>query len=112
MGAAACSAPHRTLAIVPTLPACVAATAVNTVRVTAQGDFAALPGLTASASAMQNASLSLPRETRVVDVQGFGPFGLAAFGRTAPLSLDGVSDGGDIASPELRRCGGRRKSQA
>jgi hypothetical protein len=74
------------------LPACVSPTAVNTVRVTALGDFPALPGLTASASAMQNAILPLPRQTRVVDVQGFGPVGLAAFGHTAPLQLDKVGD--------------------
>ncbi len=92
-GLAGCSSPHRTLAIVPTLPRCVAAGAVNSLRVTALGDFPPAAPLTASASALADAALDLPRATRVVAVDGFGAAGLAAFGRTAPLSLDDVVGG-------------------
>ena len=88
-----CSAPHRTLTLVPSLPACVPAGAVNTVRVTAQGDFPPEATLTAAASASAPATLSLPRATRDVVVEGFGPTGLAAFGRTPTLALDGVPAG-------------------
>ncbi|HXU69150.1 MAG TPA: kelch repeat-containing protein [Polyangia bacterium] len=94
---AGCSAPHRTLTLVPALPAtmpsCVAMGAVNTVRVTAQGDFPPEATLTASASAAGPATLSLPAATRDVVVEGFGPSGLAAFGRTPTLALDGLPAG-------------------
>lgn len=88
-----CSSPRRSLAVVPTLPRCVAADAVNSLRLSALGDFAPAAPLTASASALGDATLDLPRATRVVAVDGFGPGGLAAFGRTAPLSLDDVGGG-------------------
>jgi hypothetical protein len=88
-----CSSPHHTLAVVPTLPRCVAVDAVNSLRITALGDFAPAAPLTASASALANASLDLPRATRVVAIDGFGPMGLGGFGRTAPLSLDDVAGG-------------------
>src|ERR1700753_3375514 len=103
-GVAGCSSPHRTLAIVPTLPRCVAAAAVNSLRVTALGDFPPAAALTVSASALADATLDLPRATRVVAVDGFGAAGggavrapgaagLAAFGRTAPFaSLDDVAN--------------------
>lgn len=87
--AVGCSGPHRTLTIAPTLPPCVRA-AVNSVRVEAQGDFPPEASLTAAASPSAPAQLDLPRATRVVSVEGFGPTGLAAFGRTAPLNLDDV----------------------
>ena len=90
--AAGCSAPHRTLTLVPTLPDCPRG-AINTVRVTAQGDFPPEATLTAAASASAPATLQLPRATRDVVVEGFGPTGLAAFGRTATLSLDGFPAG-------------------
>jgi hypothetical protein len=88
-----CSAPHRRLTIVPTLAPCLGGAAVNTVRVSALGDFPPQAALTAAASAAGPAALELPRATRVVAVEGFGPMGLAAFGRTAPLALDDF--GGD-----------------
>ncbi|HEX4462302.1 MAG TPA: hypothetical protein VIA18_30205, partial [Polyangia bacterium] len=92
-GLAGCSSPHRTLAVVPTLPRCVAADAVNSLRITALGDFPPAAPLVASASALADATLDLPRATRVVAVDGFGAAGLAAFGRTAPFaSLDDVAD--------------------
>ncbi|MGZ3408572.1 MAG: hypothetical protein ACXVAN_19110, partial [Polyangia bacterium] len=87
-----CSAPHRTLTLVPTPLACTAAT-VNTVRVTAQGDFPPEATLTAAASPSTAATLALPRTTRDVVVEGFGPTGLAAFGRTPTLALDGTPGG-------------------
>lgn len=91
LGAAAgCTSPHRSLTLVPTLAPCPGAATVNTVRVTAQGDFPPEATLTAAASPTAMAELALPRATRVVAVEGFGPTGLAAFGRTAPLSLDGA----------------------
>ncbi|MCA1665551.1 MAG: hypothetical protein LC659_15010, partial [Myxococcales bacterium] len=88
-----CSAPHRTLTLTPTLTGCKPATPVNTVRVTAQGDFPPEATLTAAASASAPATLALPRATRAVVVEGFGPTGLAAFGRTATLALDDVAAG-------------------
>jgi hypothetical protein len=88
-----CSAPHRTLTLVPTLPPCAAVSTVNTVRVTAQGDFPPEATLTAAASPSTAATLTLPRTTRDVVVEGFGPTGLAAFGRTATLSLDDAPGG-------------------
>jgi len=87
-----CSAPHRTLTLAPTLPACVPS-GVNTVRVTAQGDFPPEATLTAAASPSAPATVALPRATRAVVVEGFGPTGLAAFGRTATLSLDALPSG-------------------
>jgi len=90
--AAGCSAPHRTLTLVPSLPDCPHG-AVNTVRVTAQGDFPPEATLTAAASPATPATLNLPRATRDVVIEGFGPMGLAAFGRTATLVLDGVAAG-------------------
>jgi hypothetical protein len=92
----ACSPPHRSFGIVPALPSCLDGAIVNSVRLTALGDFPPAPVLTASVSAMTSATLALPRETRVVAIDGFGPRGLAAFGRTAPLSLSDLS-GGKIA---------------
>ncbi|HEY2744978.1 MAG TPA: kelch repeat-containing protein, partial [Polyangia bacterium] len=94
---AGCSAPHRTLTLVPSLPAtmppCVPAGAVNTLRVTAQGDFPPETTLTAAASPAMAATLALPAATRAIDVEGFGPTGLAAFGRTATLTLDELPAG-------------------
>ncbi len=94
---AGCSAPHRALTLVPSLPAttppCVPAGAVNTVRVTAQGDFPPETMLTAAASPAMAATLALPAATRAIDVEGFGPTGLAAFGRTPTLSLDSLPSG-------------------
>lgn len=63
---------------------------VNTVRVTAEGDFPPEATLTAAASPSASALLELPRATRAVVVEGFGPTGLAAFGHTATLALDEV----------------------
>ena len=77
----------------PTLTDCKPATPVNTVRVTAQGDFPPEATLTAAASAAAPAALALPRATRAVVVEGFGPTGLAAFGRTPTLALDDVAGG-------------------
>ena len=88
-----CSAPHRTLTLTPVLTGCTPATPVNTVRVTAEGDFPPEATLTAAASASAPAALALPRATRAVVVEGFGPAGLAAFGRTATLTLDDVGGG-------------------
>ncbi|HEX9104702.1 MAG TPA: kelch repeat-containing protein, partial [Polyangia bacterium] len=87
-----CSAPHRTLTLAP-VPGCPPAGAVNTVRVTAQGDFPPEATLTAAASPSAPASLALPRATRAVVVEGFGPTGLAAFGRTPTLSLAALPAG-------------------
>jgi hypothetical protein len=84
----ACSAPHRDLTIAPSLPRCPGIGIVNAVRVSALGDFPPEASLTAAASPSIPATLALPRATRQVVVEGFGPTGLAAFGRTAPLSLD------------------------
>ena len=75
------------------MPPCVAADAVNTVRVTAQGDFPPETMLTAAASPSMPATLTLPAATRAIDVEGFGPTGLAAFGRTPTLALGGVAAG-------------------
>src|SRR3954454_23425929 len=77
----------------PALTGCRPATPVNTVRVTAQGDFPPEATLTAAASASAPATLALPRATRAVVVGGFGPTGLAAFVRRPPLALDGVAAG-------------------
>ena len=88
-----CSAPHRTLALAPTLPGCAATTTVNTVRVTAQGDFPPQATLTAAASPSSPVRLALPRATRDLAVEGFGPTGLTAFGRTPTLSLDSEPSG-------------------
>jgi Kelch motif protein len=90
---AACSAPHRNLTLAPTLPPCLGGATVNSVRVEALGDFPLEATLTAAASPSAPAALDLPRATRVVAVEGFGPTGLAAFGRTAPLVLDDVKGG-------------------
>lgn len=90
---AGCSAPHRTLTIAPTLPPCLGGATVNSVRIEALGDFPPEATLTAAASPAAPATLELPRATRVVAVEGFGPTGLAAFGRTAPLVLDDVHGG-------------------
>ena len=88
-----CSAPRRTLTLAPTVPDCVPRGSVNTVRVTAQGDFPPEATLTAAASPAAAAALALPRATRAVVVEGFGPTGLVAFGRTPTLSLDEVPGG-------------------
>lgn len=88
-----CSAPHRTLTLAPTVPDCVPRGSVNTVRVTAQGDFPPEATLTAAASPAAAAALALPRATRAVVVEGFGPTGLVAFGRTPTLSLDDLPAG-------------------
>jgi hypothetical protein len=89
--ACACAPTSRRLAVVPALPDCLGATTINEVRVSALGDFAVAPAYAASATASGSASLDLPSGTRVIAVDGFGPGGLAAFGRTAPLALDALA---------------------
>ena len=76
-----------------TMPPCVPVGAVNSVRVTAQGDFPPEATLTAAASTTTAATLALPTATRDVVIEGFGPTGLAAFGRTPTLALDGAPGG-------------------
>jgi hypothetical protein len=90
---AGCPAPHRQLSLVPSLPTCVTPATVNTVRVTAEGDFPPEATLTAAASPTTPAELDLPRATRAVVVEGFGPTGLAAFGHTGTITLDDVGGG-------------------
>jgi hypothetical protein len=85
---AGCDAPVRDLQLVPALPAgCLGAAAINEVRVSALGDFPPTPSQAAAAGAGGAVSLSLPAATRVVEIDGLGPDGLAAFGRSAPLDL-------------------------
>ncbi|MDB4966560.1 MAG: hypothetical protein JWN44_2249 [Myxococcales bacterium] len=88
LAGAGCSAPHRTLTVAPTLERCANTPTVNTVRISALGDFPPQATLTAAASPSGPATLELPRATRQVAIEGFGPTGLAMFGRTPELSLD------------------------
>jgi hypothetical protein len=86
----ACSAPVRELTVVPSLPDnCLGGRAVNQVKITALGDFPPAVLNVASAEPGAMARLELPKDTRVVQVEGFGEQGaLVGFGRTAPLSLN------------------------
>ncbi len=85
----ACNAPVRDLAVVPSLPeGCLDGRVVNSVRVTALGDFPFATANVTSAEPSGMTRLELPKATRVVLVEGIGTMGtLAAFGRTAPLTL-------------------------
>jgi len=84
---AACGPKVRAVDVAPSLSSCLMGAAVNEVQVTGLGDFPPAAGGAASATSLGSASLALPDGTRVVEVDGRGPAGLAAFGRTPPLDL-------------------------
>jgi hypothetical protein len=73
--------------VVPSLPSCLHAATVNEVRITALGDFPPAAARVTAAAPNARATLSVPSQTRVLEVDGLGPSGLAAFGRTAPFFL-------------------------
>jgi hypothetical protein len=83
----ACGPNVRALDVAPSLQSCLDGRAVTEVRVTGLGDFPPGAGSVASAMPSGTTSLTLPDGTRVVEVDGAGPAGLAAFGRTPPLDL-------------------------
>lgn len=81
----------RELELVPVLDgACRAGRRVNTVRVTALGDFAPRPQDLESTSPEGQVTLELPDGTRVVTVEGIGAGGVVALGRTAPMDFVGL----------------------
>jgi hypothetical protein len=90
VAACGCSPRLEQLTLVPALPRCPLVAPVNELQLTALGDFAAQSSLVAAATPTTRATLGLPPDTRAVALAGFGPPGLVAFGRSAPLSLDAL----------------------
>lgn len=88
----ACSSQTRRVTVVPSLPdGCLAGRNVNEVQLAALGDFPPSPKTSAAAGRTGSLSLDLPDGTKVISVIGLGPDGPAAFGRTAPVTGDGLS---------------------
>lgn len=91
----------RELTLRSALPSPCAIPAVNELRVRGLGDFP--PGAAESlslgvgGSMPSSAQLALPRATRVVSIEGIGPGGLVAFGRTAPTDLPTAWEEGGAA---------------
>jgi hypothetical protein len=86
-----CSDVERQFQVVPALSGCVPAN-VNSVQLLGLGDFPPSPARSTATTAMGTASLSLPAGTRVLEVDGLGPTGLVAFGRTPPFQLSALGD--------------------
>jgi hypothetical protein len=82
-----CSGGTRDLQIVPALTVCAQISTVNHVQITALGDFPPAASRTKEVSPPAQMQLSLPGDARALEVDGLGPSGLVAFGRTAPFSL-------------------------
>jgi hypothetical protein len=82
-----CGGETRTLQIVPALTDCAQVAAVNHVQLIALGDFPPATSRTREVSPPAQMQLSLPGDARALEVDGLGPPGLVAFGRTAPFSL-------------------------
>jgi hypothetical protein len=90
--AAGCGANHHDFSIVPSLTAtCAVLPAVNEVELSALGDFPLSPQAIGAASMGAPGHLALPAGTREIAVEGFGPGGLAAFGRTGPIDPSTLS---------------------
>jgi hypothetical protein len=83
----ACGPEVRPVDVTPSLGDCLAGLPVNEVKVTGLGDFPPAAGGSASATPTGTTALTLPDGTRVVEVDGAGPGGLAAFGRTPTVDL-------------------------
>jgi hypothetical protein len=83
----ACGPEVRPVDVTPSLGDCLAGRPVNEIKVTGLGDFPPAAGGSASATPTGATALTLPDGTRVVEVDGAGPGGLTAFGRTPPVDL-------------------------
>lgn len=88
LGPSGCSPPVRDFEVVPLLPeSCLAGQTVSQVRVSALGDFPPAQSTVASTTPMGVTRFVVPSNTKVIAVEGLGPGGVVAFGRTAPLAL-------------------------
>jgi Galactose oxidase, central domain len=91
--ASGCAPGRRTIEVLPALDvaSCLGGRVVSELRLAGLGDFPPDPSQVATAAPGQPVTLALARGTRVLDVEGFGPAGLAAFGRSATIDPDQVS---------------------
>jgi hypothetical protein len=96
--ACGCSPERRALEVVPSLSAdCLRGVTVNEVRMSGLGDFPPEPATVVSTSPLGKASLTLPKGTEAIAVEGIGPDGqAAAFGRTGMIDL-GTLFGSQVA---------------
>jgi len=88
---------QRTLTLVSVLPRPCGTGTVNALRVRGLGDFAPEPAQTAAIGPGGAIELSLPRGARVITIEGVGPAGLGAFGRTAPVEIPSLWEEGGAA---------------
>jgi hypothetical protein len=84
-----CGNVERQFQIVPALTGCIPAN-INSVQLLSLGDFPPAPAHTTATPPMGQTSLTLPAGTRVLEIDGLGPTGLLAFGRSAPFDLAGL----------------------
>lgn len=89
---ACCGTPTRMLELVPSLSGCASSSAINSVRVSALGDFPPTAANVTATRPGQAVSLSIPPGTQVITVEGVGQGNVVLLlGRTAPLQLSAVA---------------------